>query len=397
MSKTLARVIGYGIVALLLAAVVGIVYKFTNGFNEGFKTFYVEYDGKQILTEDSKLTLESDNTYTFNVKYTFDNEKSEPKDYKVKIIPNVERDFDYTVNGEKYLFSKTGELTSAFGLNKEQTGFSITVPAKFNIQTALQAINDGKSVIVPEAAETNNPYPFRLVVSSYNDKITYKIYLKITDGRVTNITLNPDEIVFSGSDFEVPTDRSYSVEYLYGGDATNLSDVSIEGYTKAKVGDRVNFSVRIGDSNYSISGMRANVVNSDDDVLVNGSNGSYYFTMPQGNVYVWVYFKYSAPQNKTMYSIAYDSLGWASMDAVNLSCPGKAAAGETVTFTATIKPEYAAEYKISGINVEFSSGNSYIEDIQGNNGTYTFTMPDNATMEIEEYINLMFYIIPIDM
>lgn len=404
MSKTLARVIGCGIVALLLVAVVGLVYKFTNGFNEDFKTFYVEYDGKQILTEDSKLTLESGEKYTFGVKYTFDNEKSEPKDYKVKIIPNVERDFDYTVNGEKYLFSKTGELTSAFRLKKEQTEFSIDIPAQFNLKAALHAINGGKTVVVPEDAETNNPYPYKLVVESYNSKVIYKIGLSITDPRVSDITVNPDKIVFGGginnettTPTEQPTDKRYSVEYLYGGDATNLSDLSIVGSTRANVGDRVNFSVKIGDSNYSISGMRVSVMNSYDDVLVNGSNGSYYLTMPQGNVYVWVYFKYTAPQNKSMYSIGYDSLGWASMDVVNLSCPGKAEAGETVTFTAIVKPEYASEYKISGINVEFSSGDLYIEDIQGNNGTYTFTMPDTATMEVEEYINLKFYIIPIDM
>ena len=98
-----------------------------------------------------------------------------------------------------------------------------------------------------------------------------------------------------------------------------------------------------------------------------------------------------------MYGIGYDSLGWAGLSVVNLNCPAKAAAGESVTFTATVKPEYASEYKISGINVEFSSGEAYIEDLQGNNGTYNFTMPDTELLEADGYITLMFYIIPIDM
>ena len=67
------------------------------------------------------MTFGNGKTYWFAVKYTFDNDKSEPKDYSVKIVPNVTRDFDYTVNGEKYLFSKTGGLISCFALTKSDT------------------------------------------------------------------------------------------------------------------------------------------------------------------------------------------------------------------------------------------------------------------------------------
>lgn len=306
--KTAAKIIAYILIVLALVAAVGLIYKYTNGFNEDFKTFYVEYGGKKILTTESKLALEKPETHTFTVKYTFDNEKSEPKDYNVKIVPNVERDFDYTVNGEKYLFSKTGELTEAFALNKEKTQFSVTIPAEFNLQTALQSINGGKTVVVPEEAETNNAYPYRLVVSSYNEKVTFNIDFKIITPDITDITLNPDGIIFGGKDTPyTPTTKKYS--------------------------------------------------------------------------------------------ISYDCLGWASMEAISLNCPSKAAAGEELTFKATVKPEYAAEYKISRIVVRLGSGEEYIEDLQGNNGTYTFTMPDTETMENEineSYITLMFYIIPVD-
>ncbi len=247
MSKTLAKIIGYGALVLIVVVAFGFIYKFTNGFNEDFKTFYIEYDGKQILTADSKLTLEEGETHTFIVRYTFDSDKSEPKDYSVKIIPNVERDFDYTVNGDKYIYSKTGEMTAAFNFEKGQAQFSITIPEGFDLQKALASVNSGKTVVVPTDADTNNTYPYTLVVSSYNGKVTYSIDL-------------------------------------------NTVDTSI-----------------------------------------------------------------------------------------------------------IVKPEFASEYKISGINVNLGSGESYIEDLRGNNGTYTFTMPDTATMEIDGYITLMFYIIPIDM
>lgn len=55
--QTAAKVIGVILVLALLAGIVAVIYRFTNGFNEDFKTFYVEYDGEQILTADSKLHL----------------------------------------------------------------------------------------------------------------------------------------------------------------------------------------------------------------------------------------------------------------------------------------------------------------------------------------------------
>ncbi len=308
MEKTVAKIIAYIILALLLVAAVGLIYKFTNGFNEDFKTFYVEYGGKQILTADSKQEFKQGAEHRFTVHYTFDNDKSEPKDYSVIIVPHAERDFDYTVDGEKFLYSKTGELTSAFGLKKEQTEFSIVIPSEYGLQKVLEAINAENTVVVPEDAETNNPYPYRLVVSSYNGKVTYNIDFKLAPA-ITDITLNPDEIIFGGKDIPdmpvTPTEKKYDIDI--------------------------------------------------------------------------------------------DSLGWASMDVINLNCPYKAAANETVTFTATVKPEYVNEFKISGIDVNYSSGDEYLQDIRNDNGTYTFTMPDVSDMEVDGYITLMFYIIPVDM
>lgn len=402
MGKTIAKIIAYVLIALALVATVGLIYKFTNGFNEDFKTFYVEYDGKKILTTESKLTLKKSQLHTFTVKYTFDSDKTEPKDYKVKITPNVTRDFDYTVAGERYLFSKTGELTQAFGLNKEQTQFSLTLPKDFGLKTVLQSLYGGKTVVIPEDAETSNPYPYRLTVSSYNDKVIFRIDIKVS-AEITDITLDKDEIVFGGGEPEtpvIPTEHSFSVDYILSGDASNLSDLRITGTTRAKAERKVNFGVYIGDDNYSITAIRIEVINSSESVEIIQTDESYSFTTPQGNVYVWIYFEYNAPPEKILYRIGYDVLGSASGEAINLDCPSKAAADEAVTFTATIKPEYASEYKISRIAVQLGSGEEYIGELQGDNGTYTFTMPNEATMEAEineGYITLMLYIIPLDM
>ena len=55
--KTVIKAIAYLLAVLLVVAAVVVVYHYTNGFNEDFKTFYVEHDGKQILSSDTKLDL----------------------------------------------------------------------------------------------------------------------------------------------------------------------------------------------------------------------------------------------------------------------------------------------------------------------------------------------------
>lgn len=388
MGKTAAKIIAYVLIALALVAVVGLIYKYTNGFNEDFKTFYVEYNGKQILTTESKLTLEKPETHTFTVKYTFDNEKSEPKDYKVKITPNVARDFDYTVNGEKYLFSKTGELTAAFGLKKEQTQFSLTLPADFNLQKALQSANGGKAVSIPEDAEANNPYPFRLTVASYNEKVVYHIDLKITDVGVTDITLNPDEIIFGGNDKEekpetpdTPTVNEHSIEYLSAGDATDLSGIRVTGERKAVKDATVHFKVEYNSDEYEITGMRVTVWNSNEQVTIEQDADGYYFVMPDYNITIWITFV--LVQQGEFYLIEYDTLGWGG---ININCPAKALEGETVTLTASASEP---ENKISRVVMRDWEGEE-IDDYELTDGKLTFTMPAHN-------VSFMFYVIPLDM
>lgn len=192
--KTIAKAIVGILVILLIAGVIGIIYKFTNGFNESFKTFYVEYDGKQILTRDTKQDFEYDHTYRFDVKYTFDNEKTEPKDYSVQIVPNVTTDFDYTVDGSKYIYSKLKDVTSVFDIKKEKTYFEFTVNHE-NVIDVIKALNADKTVEIDEIVLTYE-LPLKLVISSYNGEVSYNIFFNILAGGVTGITLDRTEIVF---------------------------------------------------------------------------------------------------------------------------------------------------------------------------------------------------------
>ena len=196
--QTAAKVIGVILVLALLAGIVAVIYRFTNGFNEDFKTFYVEYDGEQILTAESEMHLVSGNTHRFDVKYTFDTGSSEPKDYNVKVVPNATRNFDFTVDGERYLYSKENDLTSAFGLNKQDTYFELVLPEDFTLQYTLQSCYPGQTVVVPEEAESGNAYPYTLVISSYNESVVYRINLSV-GAEVTGVTLDPSQIIFTGT------------------------------------------------------------------------------------------------------------------------------------------------------------------------------------------------------
>ena len=193
--QTAAKVIGVILVLALLAGLVAVLYKFTNGFNEDFKTFYVEHEGKQILAQDSELALEPGKTYRFDVKYTFDTGQTEARDYSVEIVPNAEQDFEYTVDGEPYLYSKAGDLSAAFSLKKQKSYFEITLREDMTVQSVLETVHPGQQVKVPENAA--DVFPYVLCISSYNGNVSYRIAFGL-GAEVTGITLDPPGIVFTG-------------------------------------------------------------------------------------------------------------------------------------------------------------------------------------------------------
>ena len=190
-----AKVIGIILVLLLVAGLVAVIYKFTNGFNEDFKTFYVEHDGEQILSENSAMAFTEGKTHRFDVKYTFDTGQAEARDYSVEIVPNAEQDFEYTVDGETYLYSKAGDLSAAFSLKKQKSYFEITLREDMTVQSVLEAVHPGRQVEVPENAA--DVFPYVLCISSYNGNVSYRIAFDL-GADVTGITLDPPSIVFTG-------------------------------------------------------------------------------------------------------------------------------------------------------------------------------------------------------
>lgn len=230
--KTFIKVIVYVLVIAVFAGVIGIVYKFTNGFNEDFKTFYIEYNGEKILSTQTTLELESGKTHTIHVKYTFDKEDAEPKDYSVKVVPHMTKDFDYTVNGERFLFSKIKDLTSVFKIDKKETSFDIEIPQVTSLKNILSAYHNGANVEIEQSAIESNPAPFTLVISSYNEKVVYNIGLKTADMQVEELKVWIDgedvtdkRVCFYGSEYYIDVYAKVNGEWIY---VSEVADISSE-------------------------------------------------------------------------------------------------------------------------------------------------------------------------
>ncbi|MBQ3572391.1 MAG: hypothetical protein IJA15_06160 [Clostridia bacterium] len=179
------KVITYLLIILVFLGAIGFIFTFTNGFNEDFKTFYIEHNGVSILSSEKKLVLERGKTHRFNTKYTFDFNKEEAHGYHLSIVANQneEQSFDFTVDGETYAYYEVGDLTDCFKIVEGDDYFTIEIPEKIMLEDILKAKYSGSNVEVPEEA-LKVQYPFTLVVSSYNEEVTYNLdfafYISVT-------------------------------------------------------------------------------------------------------------------------------------------------------------------------------------------------------------------------
>lgn len=197
-SHTVAKIISFVLILLLLIGIIGIVFVFTNGGNEDFKTFYLVYNGENILTAESKKDLMVGKEHRFDVKYTFDVGKEEPRDYNVKIVANTDYDFDYTVDDTRMTWKGEKEITKAFDLKKESTFFTLTLPEDLTTKDVLKNLYEGKAVVLDPAKEEElkASYLYTLVVSSYNDAVVYYIHFRLPSGNFADVTLDFDHFCF---------------------------------------------------------------------------------------------------------------------------------------------------------------------------------------------------------
>lgn len=190
MKQKTARIITWVLIVLLLAACLGAVAHFTNGFTEDFKTFYITVDKKDIMTSASNYQLVEGDPLEVAVKYTF---AGSGRGYTVKVVPNKlpGKDFDFTVDGEVYSFQAETDLTAGFIIECEDDSFTIEPKGKLN--EVMAAVYPNNEVSDLSMLGYNNM--FLLVVGSNNGESTVTLAFSVAEG-VTGIIVKPDHIYF---------------------------------------------------------------------------------------------------------------------------------------------------------------------------------------------------------
>ena len=200
---------------------------------------------------------------------------------------------------EQYSYADAKELTGAFNIKKEKSAFTLTMPQELTLKEVLEKVY-GKTVEVEEPSG----YLYTLVVSSYNEKVTYKINFGISID-VEGIELDKDSIIFGGGGEEqggspsVPskpdepsnpaTEYAITYEIAYSFDDT---PITVECPTKARAGETVNFTA-IPERKYEDYGVWAEVYDAaSGEFLYYATTVSYgccNFEMPACNAHLKIY------------------------------------------------------------------------------------------------------------
>lgn len=186
----IGKIIAYVLIVLALVAAIGFIAYYTGGFTGGFKTFYVEVDGNQILTSANGYEMTADEPMTVNVKYTMSDEVS---GYSVKVVPNQlsGKDFDFTLDGDVYSYQAEKDLTAGFDIEYGDTSF--TIKPKGSITDILQAIYPNNTIEDCRSHAYENM--FTLVVTSYDGESAVSINFSIPED-VWGVELDQTEITF---------------------------------------------------------------------------------------------------------------------------------------------------------------------------------------------------------
>ena len=179
---------------LVIAVIVSVgsfLYKFTNGFNEELKTFYVTINDKKVISSANGYTVSPKSGLTVKVKYIIKAPESTDKQYSLKITSNYDKEnnFDFTVDGKIYSFG-TGEDYTA--------GFDITYGNDYFILKPKGYINDVLGAVYTDKQLsdcTNKEFDdmFTLTVYSYNGESSVTVSFTIKH-IVTGISLDKEEV-----------------------------------------------------------------------------------------------------------------------------------------------------------------------------------------------------------
>ncbi len=190
-------------VLLIFVGLLGIVSKYSNGFNEDFKTFSLEHNNETISATESKLTFDVGSEQKIYCNYII---KPDDDSFSVSLSADTTKKntFNYTVDGNSYSFKDNSDLSDYFELNKTNSYFTIKIPKDFSMENLLSSLYpDAEEIVIQNDVDYSNYY-FTLTVSNYNESIMYHIHF--------NVAYNY-EFIFTSTVYENGADGSSLVKF----------------------------------------------------------------------------------------------------------------------------------------------------------------------------------------
>lgn len=194
MSKSggsLGKVVAGLFALVLIVAVVGVALYF--GLHEQGLTYYVEYGRERYYanSDSGGLLLYMEKTHDFSVKPLTGGEV----DFDVKITSNAENNFSFKVGEERWRFHdndpEKNDYTEIFDVVVSGDTFSVTVPADFSVEQAVQE-QFGNDIQFETDLQEGLAY---FVIAVTVDESS--IHLPFMFGaKASGVTLDPPSIIF---------------------------------------------------------------------------------------------------------------------------------------------------------------------------------------------------------
>ena len=188
-----SKIIIYALIILALIGILGFIIYFTGGFTTDFTGFYATVDGKDVLSTGNGFRMKENDPLEVEVKYVFASPNDDAKGYTVKVVPNAidGKDFDFSLNGDKYSYQSEQDLTAGFDIKQEDDSF--TIAPKGNLTEILSTVYPNDTI--GDCEDKGYENMFTLVVTSYNGKAEIRINFTVVES-IRGVILDQEVIEF---------------------------------------------------------------------------------------------------------------------------------------------------------------------------------------------------------
>ena len=188
-----SKIIIYALIILALIGILGFIIYFTGGFTTDFTGFYATVDGKDVLSTGNGFRMKENDPLEVEVKYVFASPNDDAKGYTVKVVPNAidGKDFDFSLNGDKYSYQSEQDLTAGFDIKQEDDSF--TIAPKGNLTEILSAVYPNDTI--GDCEDKGYENMFTIVVTSYNGKAEVRINFTVVES-IRGVILDQEVIEF---------------------------------------------------------------------------------------------------------------------------------------------------------------------------------------------------------